>query len=366
MKCNVAIFPFQSHTLHLARYFDKLQPCYKLNALLSWRGTGLGGRDASVSCNYPELGISVSDALDATEKNWDVLLVDLVEVKNPFLSENPIHFFRRCLEAGKRIIFFVDTLNNLDESIVKLLQAYPEQTEIQASDNSVKHHLSDEERFSAVYSPVLLVGGLTYCQDTLEVVLSLKLSLKNRGYRVSCITSSNIGQLGGLHSSCHIWRDTSLSEEEKILLLNRLARDIIYEERPNLLIAEAPDAVMKFNDTAPNGFGIRTYMMCQALCPSSFICGIPFDLVRKDIISNLSKKFLECYGVEISAAYASNALADNIAILQQQEMSYVRVDSNVVTDWIKQHRTCCWDIPVYDIVSDDAGQICTAVQDRLC
>lgn len=147
--------------------------------------------------------------------------------------------------------------------------------------------------------------------------LSLRKQFADDGYNVSCITSSNMGLLMGMHSYSNIFNE-AWAEEEKILELNQLARKVICLERPRLLIVEAPDAMMKYNNAAPNGFGIRTYMVSQSLEPSLLVCSIPADLAVNEFVGLISQDFSNRYGLAITAIHVSNALIDSLSAVQDQ------------------------------------------------
>ncbi len=72
----------------------------------------------------------------------------------------------------------------------------------------------------------------------------------------------------------------SVDEAEKIERINVLLKDLETREQPSIILLEAPDAVMKYNNYLTNGFGIRTYMLAQAAEPDAFLCCIPSELGR--------------------------------------------------------------------------------------
>lgn len=70
--------------------------------------------------------------------------------------------------------------------------------------------------------------------------------------------------------------------------LNQFIRSIVNIESPQLILAEAPDAIIKYNDVVPNGFGIRTFMLCQAILPDYFIASVTCDLAVNDFLESVS------------------------------------------------------------------------------
>jgi len=154
-----------------------------------------------------------------------------------------------------------------------------------------------------------------------------------------------------MHSYSHIFEGGNLSEGEKILRLNQLARDIIQVERPDMLIVEAPDPVMKYSNNIPNGFGIRTYMASLALMPDQFICCVPYGLAVEKFITSVSRGIMDKYGFPISAVHASNIIVDHLVSLQEQEMSYAYSELQAVSESLKDGVKDC-PIPVYNLFEE--------------
>lgn len=147
-------------------------------------------------------------------------------------------------------------------------------------------------------------------------------------------------------------------------MLNQVARDIIRSERPELLIVEAPDNVMKYSDIAPNEFGIRTYMVSLALNPQCFICCIPFNFISQGFIEAINQDIKNKYGFSISAVNVSNIWMDYLAIIQEQSVSYVHTDLEYMHHFLGDSPVQS-SIPLYDVVSDGATKLYRYICDLL-
>ncbi len=237
-----------------------------------------------------------------------------------------------------------------------MLKKSPSNVSIRISETSVTHNLVDVHSYSVLDVPVLLVGGLVEKSDSLEVIFSLKELFSRDGTAVSYFTSSDLSLLFGMHSYNFIFNNDMLTENEKILMLNQIARDIIRSERSELLIVEAPDAVMKYSDINPNGFGIKTYMASLALNPQLFVCCIPYNLISQGFVEKISQDIEKKYGFAISAVNISNALADYLSIMQEESVGNVHTDPDYMHRFIEEH-TLQSSVPLYNVVSDGAVKL---------
>ena len=93
---------------------------------------------------------------------------------------------------------------------------------------------------------------------------------------------------------------------------------------------EVPDPVMRYNNIAPNGFGIRTYMLCQAAPPDYLLCCVPCDLAVGNFLEMLSDDFSHRLGAAISGVCVSNFIVDSANLLQTREVSYGRTGMEMV------------------------------------
>lgn len=354
MKFRVAVFPFTEQLLPVVRHFNLLQDVYDIRKVIARKGMGLSGKDVAFLCNHPPVGIPVTDMDNADDESWDILLVNYSDLDPA--ADCVMGFLRNCLKEGKEIMLLCDSIDcEKNKFIAKCCADFPSQITVLSADAySCYHHSFAETKFEPLRIPVLMIGSLIKQSDPLEVLISLKLEFLKHNRHISCLTTSNMGLLAGMHSYTHIVNNRdAYSEEDKIILLNQLARNIIRKERPELLLVEAPDAVMKYNDVAPNGFGIQTYMISLALQPNLFVCCVPMDLTDQNFIAAISKDFSHRYSCAISAVQVSNSLIDSMSIAQNEGLSSVHADMDMVCNAIHS-ATQNQIFPIFDVVSQGA------------
>lgn len=347
MRTPAALFPFDSQLLPAVKLFEELQDKYTLRKLFSPPGFGLTGRDAGYSRNHPDAGMMVTEALDSADPTWDTLILarkeTIANAKMESAAESALH-------SGKSVLYFDNDSTDVPRKLWALSERYPGMVRIYCGNTyTLGNQRFGGDEYKYIDAPVVLVGGLVKEADTFEVVLRLTARLLAHGFCVTGITRHPLGKLFGLHTLNHIIDRTDLTEAEKILELNQFVRSLEAAERPNVVLIEAPDAVIRYNNFALNGFGIYTYMLCQAVRPDYFVCCVPCELAVGQFLEAISSDFKYRLGSPIHAAHVSNLVIDSIDLMQARSISYVYADLDAVREQIANHREGS-SIPLFDVV----------------
>jgi peptide maturation system protein (TIGR04066 family) len=356
MRIPSAIYPFSSSLLPIVNRFDKLQSTYSLKAILSPAGIGLIGRDAGYSCNKRNTNIIVSGKEEIDASNWNTLHVFRTPVGLLSESCDSLELMERCVNIGKSVIYYDLEMSSIPQEILKLQNRFKDNFIIQLDNLNLYNYFMGKEGFLKISSPVILVGGLVECPDTLNVLLCLTNKFVNSGLRPAVVTKQPTGQLFGFHNITHILNSPNLIESFKIKELNRYFAAIEHYDCPDVFIVEAPDAVMKYNDLDTNGFGILTYMLAQAIRPDIFVCCVPVDLAVSQFIESLSRDFQIRLGTPIHAVQVSNIVIDSADLNQRKKLSYVHGDQNRVQDQIRKESSSS-QIPLFDVDNGDEEKL---------
>lgn len=354
MSIPVAVYPYCAEVLPLVKTFAKLQDNYEINSLISPNGFGLTGRDAGYVCNNPEVGLIVSDEFNYKDAEWTTLI--LLE---PIMVKEQVDYSYETITEqavlhGKHVIFLSASLK-VDDKIRKLSELYSNQVEIRSYIQSNGNCSEEEPRFHDIEVPVILVGGVLEEADSFEVLLQLSVKLKTDNMNPLVFTKHPMGALLGFHSMNHIWNNTGISEAQKIKEINSYINYMVEEERPGIILLEAPDAVMRYNDYAVNGFGIRTYMLCQAVTPDRFVCCTPFGLSFENFLNQISLKFEKTLGTPITSVHVSNVFIDYQDLIQKHNISFMYCNQKFVRERLKirEHSQ----IPIHSVVLDGIDEL---------
>jgi peptide maturation system protein (TIGR04066 family) len=356
MKTSLALYPFSSHLLPIVNYFEQLQEKYSICELLSLPGFGLIGYDASYACNRAKTNIIVRDDQEIEDPNWNTLL--LTDLPEESLIDN-IHIFdfmKRTLATGKSVIYCGDNRIDILKKVWGLKEKYCDNLLISTESSIFTGDMVSEKIVCQIKTPIVLIGNLVECNDSLEVALSLASQFIKHSMHPTVITKQSLGKIFGFHTFNHIFTNNCLSEAQKMEEINRFVAILEKEEVPDVILIEAPDAVMRFNEIAPNGFGIRTYMVAQALHVDSIICCAPFGLAYGALLEALSHDFAMRFGSPIHAAQVSNIVIDMAELTETYKVTYSYANLNSVHEHIANEATNS-SIPFYDVVSEGSEKL---------
>lgn len=349
MRERAAIYPFCPEILPAVKLFEALQETYSVRYLVSPRGFGYTGRDAGYACNHPDTGLTVSDEIPYEASDWDTLILF-----SPMLKKTAVlwkDIVRQTASHGKNIVYLQRDGENLPEEIEQLQQ-------YNAKNITVRKYTweqSDEEEhiFHEPEAPVVLVGGLLEEADCFEVLLQLCLKMKREGWKPAVFSRHPVGSLFGFYSLDHIWNQGVYKEAEKIKQINYYINDVARKTGSNIILIEAPDPLMKYNDYALNDFGIRTYMLCQSMTPDFLIGCIPFEVAEQDFLKAVGQDFERRLGTGLCAVHVSNVLLDSFDAMQKKEMEILRANLDFVRQKLNgQGEDDHTAVPVFNVVEN--------------
>lgn len=366
MRIPVALYPYHSDLLPLVKHFEDLQNKYHLVRITSPPGLSLTGKDASYARNHPNIGMTVTDMLNAEDNAWDILL--LAKPDDPDIADatDLEDTMEKALQAGKTVFYYDSLTINITEKMQMLSKKYINKVHFFTGgiDTQV---ITVREQYTHISIPVILVGGLLAEADVFEVLCCLAARLRADNMRPLVLARQKIGNILDFSSISHIFDNTGSSESQKIMEMNKYIRQLMHYEVPDLILVEAPDAVMRYSDSAPNGFGIQTYLLCQAVEPDLFVCCVSFNNAVGELMEKLSEDFRLRLGTCITAIHASNQAVDaydSAGLTGPRISSFVYNPLSVVNDYISRSSAES-DIPFYNIISDKADRLYSHLREAL-
>jgi len=355
MRIPVALYPYCSELLPFVKHFEALQKQYSIKKLISPMGLNLYNKDAAYARNHPDIGIIVSNESGMMDQKWEILLLNnnINTKRNNALNLESI--MEKSLTFGKKVCYFDDNYDGITNKMLSLSNEFLGRVFFHVG-GTFDLPLSTDDTFVRIETPLILVGGLLVEADVLDVLMCIAARLRSDGMRPLVLSRHKICEIFDFHSYEYIFRDTSTIESRKILELNKYLIKLIRAEMPDVILAEAPDAVMRFNSLDPNGFGIRTYMFCQAIEPDLLICCIPYGLTIDKLLNALSADLSLRIGSPIFATHVSNLIVDANSMLESHKVSYAH-DSLTKVNSILLRETQISQIPLFNTIDDNAASL---------
>jgi peptide maturation system protein (TIGR04066 family) len=351
MRTPIALYPYSSTFLPIVNHFEELQNKYSLCKLYSLPGFGLIGNDAAYACNHPKTNILVTDDHEIDDQCWNTLLLTKLPEENLVGNIHLFDVLKGVLDIGKSVIYDDNDQFSIPKGVKDLKESYRDKLQFQFENHELKVRLSPKGSLSSIEAPIIFVGSLVESSDSFEVLCNLARHFRKHNYHPIVFTKHAIGQLFGFHTIRHIFDQQNLTESQKIEEINQFVAALEHDYRPDVILVEAPDSVMRFNEIAPNGFGIQTYMLTQALRIDFFVCCAPYDLVVGPLLEALSKDFLIRLRSPIHAVHVSNIVIDTGEMIQAHRLSYVHASIERVQNQIQKEASSS-QIPLFDVVSD--------------
>lgn len=347
MRKKAVLYPYCGEVLAAVRLFEELQEEYEISQLVAPSGFGCVGKDAGYANNHPKAGRMVLGEIPWEDEEWETLLLF-----EPVIQPGE-YFLEDCLKEavlqGKEVVFLCSCETDVPDGISEIIQSHPGQAAVRAY--SVVPLENGDSDIHEPEIPVLLVGGLLKEADCFDVLLALTERFRRDGERIVVFSGHPTGSLFGFYSLEHIWKNREMSEDEKIRAVNHYINYIARRSSANVILLEAPDALMKYNEAAPNGFGIRSYMLCQAAAPDCLVGCIPFDLAQAELLTMLGEDFSCRLGCGLQAVHVSNLLLDTADTLRRQAVEAVHADLKFVRQQLEEQGGKSA-IPMFDIISD--------------
>lgn len=359
MGKKVAIYPFYPRLLPYIKYYDRLQKEYEITEVYTPQGLGLTNKDLSLICNHPPIGIKGRLIQNIQESNADILaLVD--DIGDDFDNKDFFDIANAALQNGMTVNYYTNSMDFVSYEMWQLSKNHKAHVKIIIEEH--KHNILGDTR-GALHTPVILVGGLIDEPDVLEVLIQAYLSLSELGLKASVFTKTPFS-LGTRFHSIHTLFNSQSDEKTKISALKETIKEVEHLEQPDIILIEAPDPIIEYNEFAHNGYGIRTYMLSLSIIPDSMICVIPAELCVNEYIEMISKFVKEKYNTKLDGVHASNTVIDSLDVIQSRELSWVHIPLEEVDKNLRRNQKKS-KIPIINSLKDGIEGITSNIIDRL-
>jgi len=349
MKKKLTLFPMTRDMCAIARNQSLLQ-YYVLDRLLVPGFSRLAGEDISevdggavANIKFTEYN---SDALD----DCDIIFVDYDENIHSMSVYNDV--IQNAKEIGKEIVLSR-----------KLRDRLRDKSEDQFDDIPAPNRLNADylHEISVPVITVLTQGPRT---DQFALELALRKYFSSEGYKVAQIGSHEASIFFGFSDlPCFMYE--SRDGYEKALRFNHYVKELISEEKPDLLILGIPEATLKYNNKLLNGLGFMPFIACSAIRSDLQILSMYRDDYKLSYFDEMYKHGLYRLGVPIRFFNISNTCFAPDMSSEIPKHKYIDLNSNFVLsniqEDVKQGQYCVFNV----LNSESTKDACKAAHELL-
>lgn len=314
-KKRIAFFPVFADTLPIIRYYGRYRSDVEIVELISPPGSCVCGKDAGFLDNREPIGMTVKSPDEANPDLWDELYVLRHDVLG--LEENEVQekLYNPMLSIAQSSNKSVRTVSS-------------SRTDIKVSGTGSRKY-KRQGVLNPIKKYVVFIGGVIGEANSFEVFLNLYGELR-RNLRVAAFSTSENAEICDVVSLFSLVQERSLFEAEKVFAINDAISNAIKETDADLVVIHVEEAMMSFNNSLTNGFGIVPYMITQIISPDFSICCLPCDCADPEFITEFAQGLEGRFSFSPDVWHISNALLDHSVASEVQDANaiYVPIESN--------------------------------------
>ena len=249
----------------------------------------------------------------------------------PYLYKDVVNKIKFVLDLGLKVVCCAE----LKE--VELLK-FAVYSNFRYYKNATLFHGLKRTPYQIQDCPVLCVGNLFRGMKNSEVVFEISEQLKRKGYTVLTVMPNDRNYfLAGYEIFTDEFYD-SISLEEYVITYNNYINSLQAARSADIIVIGMPDGMIKYSDVCPGGYGIKNYILSQAISIDYFILNTPLDVIEVEGLNLLSDAFKFKYGFEIDSIIFSRLYVDAAASNEEEKLVFQFADEKAVFNSIDLYR----------------------------
>lgn len=319
---NCLIYPFLKECKYFFEYLQEQKKEYNILHLVCPRACA-----NKIGAEY-----NIENDFDIALKDVDTVIISDI-AKIPWIYQDTVNKIQKCLEDGYKVI----CCTRLEEADLAKCQNINNNENfiyygiIPFTDNSSLSFLNSIN--GIVVGIGMLSSGLD-CDTTFFKLLSL---FKEKGYTVAGICGRYDSRLiNGCYPFPSNIFESNISNQEKIFKLNDYVNSIQMKHSADIIIICYPQGMLKFSDEIPDGFGVDSFMISQAVSVDYFILNKSLSFFNEDEFIGLNNTFRERFGFEINAIGIDNKIINFSDSKELEKIIYNKADNDEIDEEVKK------------------------------
>lgn len=326
---RMLVFPYGQDCEPVIRHADLLEAQYEITALVSPAGWGKAGKEVTVGSG--NVVLSVRESFEEVTEEFDSLFIPPFETSAEAVQNRLID---KMIALIPHISHILCTARLTEANREKLKEAcrcssqpcefvdFCEDKGLEAYGLAAPMEKNPSLKFVDV--PVVIVAGLWEKTDKFEISLSLRERFLRDGYRISQVGSRDGCEMMGFHSFPRFMLQKDLDGTVKIPCFNQWIKQIVKQEKPDVVLITIPGALQDFNEQFTRGFGLLPHEVFQAVAPDALVMCNIYMSEEENVLDELSMSCKYKFDVEVDAFHISNLIVD---VHKSEEFSRIITNS---------------------------------------
>jgi len=128
--------------------------------------------------------------------------------------------------------------------------------------------------------------------------------------------------------------NSDLPHEEIIKKINAFFNELQFLYQPDIIITEIPNGMIKYSNICVENFGVKAYMLSQALSVDYFILNSPIDDFSDESFKLMSTTFKYRFGFKIDAVGIVNRYINFSDSNEEEKVVYEKAKSSEVNKFV--------------------------------
>lgn len=322
MKCCVYPYSneFREVMLHAHQLADDID-IIDLVTLSSWQQ----------EINMEKLSVRISTDFFGAVNDSECMIAAEFSGRNNALYKDILDKMKYSIQRGKSVICCME----LEERDADGLEQGAKENKVEFTylrkKKSIKNRLFQKSNAIIIY-----IGCLFSGIDTSDVFMKVMDYYRENDYKVTGIVSNyNLMLLGYDEFPEYIYETKGDSASWQIEELNHYFIGKYIKYRSQVMVVQLSGGLMKYSDLCPDGYGLRTYLLSQAIQPDCIIMKSPFLQFGGEFYEGISEAFKYKYGSQICSVVICGKLIDDFEAKENGKILYEKVPLQVINEYVE-------------------------------
>lgn len=273
-----------------------------------------------------EVSFNFREAIEGVD---GVIIADTPE--NKFMYQDLLNKLSFSLASKKHVICCTELQNKDVEELASIAQSNSVMFKYTITQMEAKRDFGVFQRQDCI---VIAIGGMLNELDSLTTMSNLVYRYRELGYRVTAVSDNKNTALFNFVPFPSAILDSDLPHQEIIKEINTFYNELQLLHQPDIIITQIPNGMIKYSNICVENFGVKAYMLSQALSVDYFILTSPIDDFDDASFNLMSTTFKYRFGFKIDAVGIANRYINFSDSNEEEKVVYEKAKSSEVKEFV--------------------------------